>query len=150
MEMTMTKPSAAANATGLPASPICTFDWGKIEIPPFDAGDNFGEAWALYDALRLLSDVAVGLACQPRYYQDSKELRFNAAGRCLDALQESLSDAAAQIVRHADTAGSGTGLDQEYRAQIILDWKVRYNDGVDEVARVAARLAKEEAEGESA
>ncbi|QEL25076.1 hypothetical protein FQV39_22600 [Bosea sp. F3-2] len=130
----------------MPSAPICTFDWGRIQLPPFHAGDNFQEAWALYEALRLLSDVTSGLINQPRYFVPDKKLTFNTAGRCLDALE----DAAVQIVKNADVANPGRGYDQEYRARIILDSEVRSCDGVGEVAQVAARLAKEEAAAEYA
>lgn len=61
-----------------------------------------GEAAALFDALRTVKDVVLGLCCQPRFKAD--EGLYNQAGNCLDDLAEMIGRASDEIAERAEAA----------------------------------------------
>lgn len=182
----MTKPTAAANAAGLPtrltdtdkaciaavkalaprdkedalavlrllvshnqrahdpastSADTCTLDWGDIRLPPFRPGDDFQPAWSLYEALRTLRAVACGLLCQPRFFHGHRE-SHNAAGKCLESLQQAIACAADQI---ADAARDSRGapVSDDYQAMTLLQNAAMTLEGLDEIAELARRMREQ-------
>jgi hypothetical protein len=131
-ETTMTKPTAAANPTGLPAA--CTLSWRGLRLPEFQPGDRAADAAALYDALTTLHRVSLAMTCQPRFQRGEW---FSPAGECLDALQEAISMSCSQI---ADSLGlAATREDNDDRAEVLIVERLRCGD-VWRVPALSARL----------
>lgn len=133
-----TRAAAVLTAVGvIPASASANdAEWSGLRLPAFPIGDDFQPAWSLYQALRTMNQVAMGVLSQPRFESDGD---LNAAGRCLEALQIAIACAAEQIAEATRSAPRPDG-DGYYRSLIILEDAAVSLEGLDEIAELAREI----------
>ena len=96
------------------------------------------EAAALFDALRTVKDVVLGLCCQPRFKAASGG--YNEAGEFLDNLAELIGTASDQIAEAAEAAVPDAGSDDYADRASILVMEAFYCEGVTTAADRAFEL----------
>ncbi|QEL21731.1 hypothetical protein FQV39_03415 [Bosea sp. F3-2] len=142
----MTKPTAAANATGLPESHIGPYGPMSCSIDmPALRKMRMAELKNLRSALRTLSEVAIGLCCQPRF-SDEEDSDLNDAGRTLDYITEFLSAYEQAVVNVAEAAKPVASDDVEDRAWTLLGFQADLTDELSSFAVWAAQAVRDEVE----
>uniref|UniRef100_A0A9E7ZR90 Uncharacterized protein n=1 Tax=Bosea sp. NBC_00436 TaxID=2969620 RepID=A0A9E7ZR90_9HYPH len=142
----MTKPTAAANAAGLPRIPgapvgplCCAVDMAALRAM------TMGELNSLREALHTLTEVASAIGCQPRFSSDEDNC-YNNAGLTLDSIYEFLAAYEQAVVNVAEVAQPKTSIDVEHRAWTRLGFQADMTDGLSSFAVLAAQSVRDEVE----